>query len=251
MEDLYYKENPLIQVAFQVRFNTILKIVQVVPSEFQAQLIKLLHRKNIQYSLERNFLINPEQGLQLNEPQVHVFTDVARKVSVKLSPDYLQVVSNNYESFDLSLKKYIEASLEAFRIAYDDQLYTRIGFMYQNLIIKEKLGLSDWKEVLTQKSAPEIFEQLPFGNLNSFTKILNIIDGDYQYNCKTGLVDAQDMSDNKKYQGYIIDIDGFTLGEIGNESVFQHIESIRGSNKKLFRRFITEQLHKKLSSVKV
>jgi uncharacterized protein (TIGR04255 family) len=251
VEDLYYKENPLIQVAFQVRFNTILKIVQVVPSEFQSELIRLLHRKNIQYSLERSILINPEQGIQLNEPHVHVFTDAVRKVSIKLSPDYLQVVSSNYESFDLSFKKYVEASLEALRIAYDDQLYTRIGFMYQNLIIREKLGLSDWKEVLTEKSAPEIFEELPLGALNSFTKILNIVDGEYQYNCRTGLVEAQDRIDNGKYQGYIIDIDGFTLGEFEHESIFQHIETIRRSNKQLFRRFITDELHQKLSSVKV
>ncbi len=243
MTDFYYEKNPLIQVTFQVRFTKILSLVTGVPSDFQINLKKLLDVKNLDYSEERDILLNSSSIFPTPAPNF-IFIDKQNSVSIKICSDYLQIYSSKYKHFN-DFKHYIEASLEAFKLSYHNQIYTRIGFMYQNLIIKEDLELDNWEDILSRELTP-MFTKLPIGNLDNFTNILNIKSENYQFTCRTGLADTTNSQDNKTTKGYIIDIDGFTTGEYDHESILQHTKHIRECNKKLFRGFITDELHTKL-----
>lgn len=235
----YYKKNPLTQVTFQIRFNKILELVNEVPASFQKNL-GLDYIYNESGSVEIT-------GLGLGTPtKLHSFTITTndRSYVIILCSDYLQILTNTYKNF-ASFLPYIEHAINMFKESYPAiRTVNRIGFMYQNLITREKLEIDkNWKALLSEKLTPELYDGFPVSDFLSFTKIYNLQKSGYQFTCRNGLVDVINQNSSEKSQGYFIDIDGYLTGEIKYESILQHVKEIRKTNKWLFRQFITDELH--------
>ncbi len=246
LREEYYKNNPLIQVTFQIRFNTILELMTSVPALFQKKLgINYVYHevRDVEFS---------SLGVGTS-PVRYSFSSASGDIphEVILCPDYLQVLTKNYKNFPQFLD-HIQHAVKAFQDSYPEvNNIKRIGFMYQNIIIKEKLGIEDdWKDLLNKDLAPELFEGFPVSGLQSFTKIYQLKEGEYNFLCKNGLIEVVNQITQDKTHGYNIDIDGCLMEETSCAEIIRHVREIRTVNKRLFRCFITDKLHKLLQPTK-
>jgi|688.fasta_scaffold179057_2 uncharacterized protein (TIGR04255 family) len=241
-EDYYYKKNPLIQVTFQIRFNRILDLLKSPPVDFQ----KNLGISDFDYSEIKNISLLPD-GFTPTEATLHRFTSNKGEdnvFNVDLCADYLNVATSSYINF-ASFQSSIEQGLKALERSYPIKKFSRLGFMYQNLIIREEIDLEqyEWKELLNKELAPELFEDFPVKNLYSFLKVYSLKESEYNFTCKNGLVDVINQRNQERTQGYNIDIDGYVLGDYTYDTALYHTRKIRAINKQLFRQFITTKLH--------
>lgn len=88
---------------------------------------------------------------------------------------------------------------------------------------------------------------MEFQGLKSFIKTYSLEKDLYRFTVKNGLIDVSKKDNPAEItQGYMIDIDGFVDTEHTYDSILPHTRQIREQDKKFFRGFITDELHKLL-----
>lgn len=148
-----FKENPLEEVVFQVRFPPILKIDAEVPAAFQDRIRDQF--PEYKETMEVHTLANLQRANLLAEPVQPIRTKNHRFISedghwtVSLTRTFIALTTDKYERWE-EFKEKLEVPINALDEIYAPSHYARIGLRYINVLKRSKLGLEGkkWKELV-------------------------------------------------------------------------------------------------------
>jgi uncharacterized protein (TIGR04255 family) len=147
MKRVKYKNSPLKEVIFQLRFPTILAINAKEPVEFQERLRDEypLYSDNIEQNKER--LPNGE----INETQSHRYQFVSAdgQYMVSMSSSFIALSTLNYTRWE-EFREKIKSVVTMFQDVYRTNIFVRIGLRYKDVITKTRYGFSGkhWNELV-------------------------------------------------------------------------------------------------------
>jgi uncharacterized protein (TIGR04255 family) len=246
-ERVIYQRNPLIQVACQLRFPPILKIVHQEPVDFQDAI-------RVQYP----FFENPrnqylpelsQMTQQLNLPYLgdlpYSFRSEDQRWQLFIAKDFILLTTSAYERYEQFCSRFKEA-VEIFERIYRPSFYTRVGLQYQDLIVRSKLNLEDrkWSELITEHIAAELYDDRMANSVRSMVKnfVFDVEQG--QVTFKHGLVEVTDKESTQGEIAYLLDADFYADQKIEvSEDVWNLLSQFNQSARRLFRWSITDVLH--------
>ncbi len=252
-ERVIYQRNPLVEVACQIRFPTILKISNQEPFEFQDKIRFKYPLYEVQKSVSipgiQNELLQLAQkaGLALNfQDTTYNFQSENLKWQLSLNKDFIALATIEYERYE-SFKERFKEILDLFEQIYQPYFYSRIDLKYQDLIIRSNLKIEQdktWADLIPYHIASEFHTPEISQSIKTFIKNweVDIVDsGKLQF--KHGLVIAQDPEKGTREPAYLLDADFFTEAATRRENVWNILDQFKESAGRLFRWSITEQLH--------
>ena len=130
-----YKNCPLVEVIFQLRFPTILSINTKQPAEFQEKI-----RRDYPYYdegiEEQNELLLNANGkaaqVKTNQNKNYSFISIDETYKVNLTSTFIAISTRKYTQWEeFSVK--VEQVVKAFQEVYEVPFYTRIGLRYRGL----------------------------------------------------------------------------------------------------------------------
>jgi len=251
-ERVIYKRNPLVEVACQIRFPTILKISNQEPFEFQDKIRFKYPLYEVQESVSipgvQNELLQLVQklGLPLNfQDTTYNFRAENLKWQISLNKDFIALATTEYERYE-SFKERFQEVLDIFEQVYQPSFYSRSDLKYQDLIIPSNLNLDKnktWADLIPYHIASELHTPEISESIKTFIKNWDIdIDGG-KLQLKHGLVIAQDPEKGIREPAYLLDAEFFTEQGTRREDVWSSLDQFKESAGRLFRWSITEQLH--------
>ena len=245
-----YGRTPLIEVVGQLHFNTILKISNQEPFEFQE---KIKSDYPI-FQQSQSLNLPPEVTALLTQigslghfTSSYNFLSENSKWQVSLTRNTLSLATFEYKRYEEFKDKFIKV-IEVFEDIYKPSFYIRLGLRYRDLILRSKLNIEDkekpWSELISPKIAYELHSSEWCNSINTLTKNLEINLPKGKVNFNHGLVTAQDNSkSNSQEIGYLFDADFFIEGKINKEEIWNDFNKFNQIGGKLFRWSITEELH--------
>ncbi len=250
-ERVIYKRSPLIEVACQIRFPTILRVSNQEPVEFQDKIRFQYPLYEVQKSVSipgiQNEIVQLVQklGLPLNfQDTTYNFKSENLKWQLSLNKDFIALATTEYERYEL-FKKRLNEFLEIFEQVYQTSFYSRIDLKYQDLIIRSNLQAlhNTWADLIPYHIAPELhipeISELIKASIKNWE--IDIDGGKLQF--KHGLVMAQDPEKGIREPAYLLEADFFTEAVTRREDVWNILDQFKESAGRLFRWSITEQLH--------
>ena len=139
-----YKNCPLVEVIFQLRFPTILSINTKQPAEFQEKI-----RRDYPYYdegiEEQNELLLNANGkaaqVKTNQNKNYSFISIDETYKVNLTSTFIAISTRKYTQWEeFSVK--VEQVVKAFQEVYEVPFYTRIGLRYIDVIQRSVLNLT-------------------------------------------------------------------------------------------------------------
>jgi uncharacterized protein (TIGR04255 family) len=242
-----YQRNPLIQVACQLRFPPILKIVHQEPFDFQDAIREkypFFENPRGQYPAELAPMTQ-QFNLPFLSDLPYSFKSEDQRWQIFLSKDFILLTTSAYERYEQFSSRFKEV-VEVFERIYQPSFYTRVGLQYQDLIVRSKLNLEDrkWSDLITEHIAAELYNGQMADSVQSMIKnfVFKIDQG--QVTFKHGLVEVTDSESTKAEVAYLLDADFYTDQKIEvNSDVWNFLDQFNQSARKLFRWSITEELH--------
>lgn len=252
-ERVIYQRNPLVEVACQIRFPTILKISNQEPFEFQDRIRFNYPLYEVQKYVSipgiQNDLVQLAQkaGLALNfQDTTYNFKSESLKWQLSLNKDFIALATIEYERYE-AFKERFKEILYVFEQIYQPSFYSRIDLKYQDLIMRSNLNIEPeptWADLIPARIASELHTPEISESIKTFIKNweVDITDtGKLQF--KHGLVMAQDPEKGTREPAYLLDADFFTEAVTRRENVWDILDQFKESAGRLFRWSITEQLH--------
>lgn len=248
-ERVIYEINPLIEVACQLRFPTILKIGVQEPAEFQEKIrfkypvYEIIH--NLPFSTEVKKIFQ-----KFNNPVttdfIYQFTSEDLTWRVLLYKDFIELATRQYKRYE-EFKQRLQEILEAFEDVFQPAFYSRVSLKYQDLIIRSQLGLEQesWQELIRSEIAHEFHIKEFSGSLSNFFNVIKLeIDGG-ELIFKNGLVNLENEETDEEEEGYLLESEFLTANNIQRGSdVWNCLDKYNQLSGNLFRWSITEKLHK-------
>lgn len=148
-----YKNSPLIEVIFQLRFPTILSINSSLPTNFQEQIRQKFPYFEEQLEQQGEFLINPQinsaQMRKIGENKNYNFVSTDGTYKINLTPSFISISTCCYTQWE-DFKKQVDFIVPIFVNIYKPSFYTRIGLRYVDGITRSALNLSGkkWTELI-------------------------------------------------------------------------------------------------------
>ncbi|BAQ66091.1 TIGR04255 family protein [Geminocystis sp. NIES-3709] len=246
-ERVIYKRNPLIEVVCQLRYPPILK-VNSEPVDFQEAIrdeYPYYEVNKPQLPSDFNKIIQQTGFPFPNEEMGHLFKSEDEKWLLTLTKDFLALKTLDYERYD-TFKQQLKKIINIFQEIYKPSFYSRIGFRYQDLIIRSKLDLENvqWAELISPNIASELANSAIKNSIKNIAKNL-VLENDYGLvSFRHGFVEVTNQEENNKEIGYLLDADFFTQEkEKTDESIWQPLDYFNESARHLFRWSITDRLH--------
>lgn len=152
-ERTLYRENTLAEVICQLRFPPILAIASEVPAAFQ-EAIRAVYPM---YSVDEAVAGLPPQMAALvaripgqSAQQTHHFRSEDGGEEVVLATNFVSITTRAYVQWEDFLAS-IDRARSSLEQIYRPAFYERVGLRYQNVIDREKLGLSAsaWSDLLS------------------------------------------------------------------------------------------------------
>lgn len=245
-ERFIYQHNPLIEVASQLRFPTILRITSHEPVEFQDEIREIYPILEIS-KLPSSFIIGNESQQEESQATelVYVFTSEDLSWRVSLNRNFIAIATRNYRRYEEFKQKFVDI-LKVFERIYKPAFYSRIGLRYEDLIVRSELGLQkvDWSAIIPQHIAPELHSPAIASSVRASIKNLVLETDDGAIMLKHGLVNAIDVDRNAEELAYLLDADFYKEGKIGKgDYVWELFDRYNKSARNLFRWSITDRLH--------
>ena len=246
-ERVIYERNPLIQVACQLRFPTILKISHQEPVEFQDEIrfqYPLFESTKPQIPFEISQAIQ-QFGLPFLSDLSYNFKSEDQRWQLSITKDFITLSTSEYERYEQFQKRFMEV-VDIFERIYNPSFYTRVGLQYKDLIIRSKLELEDkgWADLITNHVASELHDLELAPSIQSIMKNL-ILKTEYgQINLNHGLVTIKEPEKSNDEISYLLDADFYTEQKIErNGDVWNILNQFNKSARNLFRWSITDTLH--------
>jgi uncharacterized protein (TIGR04255 family) len=248
-ERVIYKHNPLIEVVCQLRFPPILKISHQEPVEFQDEIrfqYPLFEATRAQVPAEISKIVQ-QLNLPLPSDVTYSFKSEDQRWNLSISKDFIALATSNYERYE-QFKQRFEDALKVFERVYKPSFYTRVGFRYQDLIVRSKLGIEDksWPELIAKHIASELYDPEFSSSIQALIKNLILKTENGQINFNHGLVTVKELQeDSDEIEiAYLFDADFYTEQKIeGNENVWNVLNQFNQSAGRLFRWSITDTLN--------
>jgi uncharacterized protein (TIGR04255 family) len=245
-----YRKAPLLQVICQLRFPPILRIEGELPAEFQERIRKPfpLFQRAVNPLLPQL----PPEIVQALGPQLgsagYQFRTEDGTSTIALTPESLSLSTQSYPRWE-RFREQLRLPLSALTGIYQPSFFTRIGLRYQNLINRERIGLTSvpWsrlfrKEILGELALKE-FEE----NLLDAKRVLRI-----NRPSRGAIVLLQHGL--SKVQGidelaYIIDFDFSSANKVEVDHAESFLDTLHEGIGRAFRWCITDELHNALEPV--
>lgn len=247
-ERVVYRNNPLNEVVCQIRFPTILRVVNEIPSDFQES----IRGDFPEYQEEVNSLVPaglPPQIVQLLSGSTmakrHRFATRDSKFAVLLDGQALTFVAGDYVCWE-DFSQFVFSTIESFCAVYAPSFLSRVGLRYQNLISEpaESSGLN-WHDLIR----PELVGVLANDDwAQNTTELASVVKSSLGTNntdrliFQYGLAELEGSSD--KY--FRLDFDYYVEQETEPADAKSIIERLHGYTGAAFRWAITERLHQAL-----
>lgn len=253
---VFYKNNPLVEVLCQIRFDRVLSLVNSAPEAFQRKFsdkyphLKVEQVANFQVTFGGGQAL--ENSAQAAAPPIYHFFSKDRTFKVSVNAEFLTVGCEVYERWEIFRESVLEV-VNGFLEIYPEAVPRRVGLRYKDLIVRESLGLTGvpWSKLLTPFvagifSVDDFFEVPP--TLEDEGKIQQAAQATLELD-ECGLLVQSALlrsSDGKAQSAFLIDSDFFRESpryELSNASIPENLEALHSNADALFRRCITEVLH--------
>ena len=246
---VFYRKAPLVQVTCQVRFPALLKLEEGLPATFQERIrhgLPLMERPATPIPLPPQL---PPEVAEAIRAQAGLaawrFLTEDRKTTLGLAPDSLTLSTTAYHSWPTFLAQWRPA-FSALVDIYAPSYFSRAGLRYQDLIVRENLGLelTPWselirKELLGEAAIPEI-EQCVQDAFRLLRLRLPNDQGMMVIQHGTG----QQIGGNGL--GYLIDLDFATSTKTEVNDAESALSDLHANVWRAFRWCITQRLHNAL-----
>jgi uncharacterized protein (TIGR04255 family) len=248
-ERVHYRKNPLIEVAFEVRFPLQLAIQDSLPIDFQKEIsseFPLLELKNeiqVQINVDGHDPTNTK-GFKGTQTTVYSFSSIDKKWTATLSAQSLTLATGAYtswEDFEGRLLLVLKALNDNYSVGY----FTRTGLRYRDLIDREILKCQNysWQRLISSHI---------LGPLNKYDEkdCLNF-QQNVSFRLDSGQVDVSSgyvVHVQDKHTAFMIDAD-FHLDTTIKAEADNVIGLLRDFNVQaggLFRQTISDELHELL-----
>lgn len=255
VERVIYKKNPLISVICQLRFPLDLRIDITMPAEFQ-QKIRSKFPNAQEDSDTPNMVVPDDVAKHFPKELLEILSErINRKFQFKtrdkvwtvtLTNHFVALETSEYtrwEDFRTSLELVVSAICNTYQFSF----FTRVGLRYQNVVDRKVLGLVDsaWNDLLSDfvlgpLSQTGSFESAQEHNGSFLIQLDSLED---LVRVQYGLV-AEKTGDPTNVM-FLLDQDFFTENDVETEAsdVIKRLNIYNSSNRRLFRRCITDKLH--------
>lgn len=250
IERVRYGKCPLVEVAYQLNFPTILSIEAEMPVKFQNEIRKAFPQYQIQTEQENEITVNIT-GEDVNPMfkhrsvrKLHQFISEEGKWKITLAKNQLAISTLKYEQWEDMMRRF-EQPLKVFSEVYDQSYFERVGLRYVDAIKRSELGLEgvEWKELIK----PHLLGCLNFSreevekvNLNTLRAEI-VMDGiSVRISSGLGVINT----DNKEPDNaFILDCEYYQAGKLNMDEIGEVAEGLHQKSTDFFRKSITRKLH--------
>lgn len=246
-----YNNCPLIEVAYQINFPSILSIDAEEPVAFQERIrdkfpiyVKQVRKENqVAINVDNN---NPMPFFQKQqERNEHLFISKDEKWRITLANNMIALSSMDYKYWEDMSSRFVD-SFKALEDIYKPAFYERVGLRYIDAFVKQKLGVEDkkWSDLLE----PHVCGCLSYSSdvemvvRNSMVHA-EVYDGDVSIRLSSGLGKLDQHDGNAPQDAFILNCDYFVLGKFSTEEIKDKTEKVHHRSHIFFRDAITDTLH--------
>lgn len=250
IERVRYSKCPLVEVAYQLNFPTILSIEAEMPAKFQNEIRKTFPQYQIQTEQENEITVNIT-GEEINPMfrhrpvrKLHQFISEDGTWKITLAKNQLAISTLKYEQWEDMMQRF-EQPLKAFAKVYDQTYFERVGLRYVDAIKRSELGLEgiEWKELIK----PHLLGCLAFSqeevtrvNLNTLRAEIVMDEISVRISSGLGIVNTDtEEPDN----AFILDCDYYQVGKVDMCKVDEIADKLHQKSTVFFRNSITQKLH--------
>lgn len=251
-ERVIYDNSPLIEVVAQLKFPTILKILDQRPSDFQEN-IRFEYpifdiSPNLQVPIQvSNVLAQINPGLTNFANDInYIFKSEDSKWQLLFNKDSITLSTTQYERYEHFIGKF-KSVVEIFERIYNPSSYSRVALRYRDLIVLSKLSIQGkkWNDLIPQYISPELHSFELKDSIQSFIKNIQIKTKFGHLNFHHGLVTVRDTEKGINEPAYLLDADFFTEDKIQRgDNVWTILDESNRTARNLFRWSITDELHR-------
>ncbi len=226
-ERVAYEAAPLVVAAVQILFPRLLEFEQQVPVAFQKAVASKFPDVEVR------------EGKK--DQKIYDFSTVDNRTNIALTHDALHVSTSSYTKWE-DFREYVDHAFNSLRDVYNTQIITRIALRYQNLIVREAIGLDnvEWKELITPH-AVGILSAAPTSEVLQYAAeaVISLERGSLKlrYGLAENETDAQ--------IGFLIDCEVFdeTRKEVSSSNVLGQLDEYHCEAGRAFRWCISDRLH--------
>jgi uncharacterized protein (TIGR04255 family) len=257
-ERVIYNNSPLIEVVAQLKFPTILKILEKIPSDFQEKIRSdypiFDASPNLQIPIQvSNALAQINPGFSFANDSNYIFQSEDIKWQLILNKDSITLRTTQYERYEYFIEKF-KTVIENFESLYNPSFYSRVALKYRDLIVLSKLNIpgKKWHELIPQYISPELHSAEIKDSIQSFIKNIQVKTEFGQLNFQHGLVTARDPEKGVNEPAYLLDSDFFTEDKIQRgDNVWRILNESNRTARNLFRWSITDELHRAMEPISI
>ncbi len=225
-EHIVFEKNTLTGVTCQLSYPPILKIAQEVPSAFQDAVRSDYPLFETRPTLTIVAPPVPGQPVTQTVTNAYIFSTAESpqpQRTLSLAQDSLALTTTAYTRRSEFLT-HLQPPLDALQAIYQPAFFTRVGFRYQNMIVRSALGLGDtpWRELLKPV----------FVGLASAEELAGQVLVDYaqiQYKSENGNVVLQHgvtVDPATQEQCYLIDVDVSTQERVRLQDATEKLRAL-------------------------
>ncbi len=244
-----YEKSPLIEVIFQLRFPTILKIGANAPEDFQEEIREVYPYYEEAIESAGDIIFSNGRPTPISrQNKNYSFVSADENYKINLTPNFISLSTVNYTQWE-DFRQQIKFAVEAFEKIYRPTFYSRVGLRYEDAITKSHLGLDDkkWSELIKPHVLGVMTEYREEGT-QSFLSTAEFDNGD-DTRIKTHfeLVHVNGASEIS----FLIDCDYFTLERTDKNNMMEVADKLHAKSTSFIRNAITDELHEAMGPVEI
>lgn len=238
--NIKYRKSPLINVIFQLRFPTILKIISKSPDEFQDNIKDLYPYCDQILEPASGFYIPDGRQISATQQYNYEFSSPNHPYRINLTSNFIALSTRNYTSWE-DFRNEIAYMVNAFDSLYNPGFYMRCGLRYQNILTRSYLSLesSKWSELVNPQLLGVIADE-SIGEPQTYMSDAEFKKDD-GFSVKThfeiGHVNGNDEI------SLLMDFDHFKTASINPADIFSIAENLHEQSSVFFQNAITVKLH--------
>lgn len=241
-EHIVFEKNTLTGVSCQLSYPPILRIAQEMPSAFQEAVRTDYPLFEVRPTITLPTITNAGQPVMPSMTNAYVFSTAESPQpyrTLSLAQDALALTTTAYTRRSEFLS-HLQTPLDALQKIYQPAFFTRVGFRYQNTIVRSALGLGEtpWGELLKPV----------FVGLASVEELTGQVLVDYaqiQYKTEIGTVFLQHgiivITDTQE-QCYLIDVDVSTQERVSLQDVTEKLRALNIDALRLYNWCLSDTL---------
>ncbi|MCD7771564.1 MAG: TIGR04255 family protein [Oscillospiraceae bacterium] len=236
-----YKKSPLIEVIFQLRFPTILKVGANPPEEFQEKIREVYpYYEEAIESVGDVVFANGKPTPISRQNKNYSFTSADENYKINLTPNFIALSTASYTQWE-DFRDRITFIVKAFEEVYRPTFYSRVGLRYEDAITKSHLGLEDkkWNELI-QPHILGVMTSYDEDKTQSFASAAEFDNGD-NTRIKTHFELVRVNGEDEV--SFLIDCDYFTLAKIEKGEMMDVANKLHEKSTNFIMSAITEVLH--------